>query len=100
MAFRYNIFQEAAEDLDNALAWYTSEGGTELSTRFFKSFINARKKACENPLHFPRIYDEFRMIKIHHFPYKIIYKLKEEALYIVAVAHEKQHPNYWKERVE
>ena len=33
------------------------------------------------------------------FPYRLIYYIEDEELVIVAVAHEKRPPNYWRDRV-
>jgi hypothetical protein len=33
------------------------------------------------------------------FPYRIVYFVKDEVLTIVAVAHAKRRPGYWRERI-
>jgi len=30
------------------------------------------------------------------FPYKVVYRIRETDLYVVAVAHTSRRPNYWK----
>jgi len=37
---------------------------------------------------------------LRDFPYTLIYKPKEDAVYILAVAHQSRHPDYWKERIK
>ena len=37
---------------------------------------------------------------LRDFPYTLIYKQKENIVYILAVAHQRQHPDYWKDRMK
>jgi len=36
---------------------------------------------------------------MERFPYGIIYRLEKNTIYIVAIAHFKRRPFYWKERL-
>ena len=44
------------------------------------------------------IFSEFRRIVVHRFPFSIVYRTKGDIVYIVAVAHQRRHPDYWRER--
>jgi toxin ParE1/3/4 len=39
-----------------------------------------------------------REFTLARFPYKIVYRIRAEDLYVVAVAHAKQQPDYWRQR--
>jgi toxin ParE1/3/4 len=39
-----------------------------------------------------------REFVLARFPYKIVYRVRAEDLYVVAVAHAKQQPDYWRQR--
>ena len=43
---------------------------------------------------------EFRKRIVPGFPYSIIYRVWEEYVYMVAVAHQHRRPGYWRERVD
>ena len=39
-----------------------------------------------------------RQLKVRGFPYVVVYRIRPEDLYIVAVAHTRRRPGYWKDR--
>jgi plasmid stabilization system protein ParE len=39
-----------------------------------------------------------RQFRVHRFPYKIVYRVREADIYVVAVAHTSRRPNYWRYR--
>jgi toxin ParE1/3/4 len=41
----------------------------------------------------------FRRTLVRRFPFSIIYRSKGERIYIIAVAHQRRHPEYWSDRV-
>lgn len=40
----------------------------------------------------------FRRALVHRFPFSIIYRSKGERIFIIAVAHQRRHPDYWSDR--
>lgn len=40
----------------------------------------------------------FRRTLVRRFPFSIIYRSKGERVYIIAVAHQRRHPEYWCDR--
>jgi plasmid stabilization system protein ParE len=42
--------------------------------------------------------DDFRRVIVRRFPYSVIYRAKGDRIYIIAVAHQWRHPNYWNDR--
>jgi plasmid stabilization system protein ParE len=44
------------------------------------------------------ISDGFRRVLVRRFPYSVVYRSKGDSIYIIAVAHQRRHPNYWNER--
>ncbi len=43
---------------------------------------------------------EFRKRIVPGFPYNIIYRVWENYIYLVAVAHHHRHPGYWRDRAD
>ena len=41
-----------------------------------------------------------RRILLHRFPFCLIYAVEVDSILIVAVAHQRRQPDYWRERVE
>ena len=42
--------------------------------------------------------DEVRRILLRRFPYNIVYLIEPDALVILAIAHQRRKPGYWKNR--
>ena len=40
----------------------------------------------------------FRRILVRRFPFSIVYAIEAEQIIVVAVAHQRRRPNYWKGR--
>jgi plasmid stabilization system protein ParE len=40
----------------------------------------------------------YRRLPLHRFPFSIIYRIRESTLRILAVAHQRRRPGYWKGR--
>jgi toxin ParE1/3/4 len=41
-----------------------------------------------------------RRILLHRFPFCLIYAVEADAILIIAVAHQRRQPDYWRKRVE
>ena len=39
-----------------------------------------------------------RQFQVSGFPYKVAYRIREQDIYVVAVAHTSRRPDYWKGR--
>ena len=39
-----------------------------------------------------------RQFKVHRFPYKVVYRVREHDIYVVAIAHSSRRPDYWRDR--
>lgn len=92
------IHTEARQELDGAIAYYESQKlglGLELLSEVEK----ALRKIQQNPnLGTPYNIEGIRRYTIQHFPYLIFYVELEEVIWIVAIAHAKREPDYWKKR--
>jgi plasmid stabilization system protein ParE len=55
---------------------------------------------CEFPRAAKLIDRNHRSYKIQRFPYSIIYRLEDNGLVIVAIAHGSRNPGYWRGQLE
>jgi plasmid stabilization system protein ParE len=39
-----------------------------------------------------------RQLRVTGFPYKVVYRIRDNDIYVVAVAHASRRPGYWKDR--
>ena len=42
---------------------------------------------------------ETRRVVLHRFPYIVVYKALKDEILVVAFAHQKQRPGYWRDRM-
>ena len=95
----YDIRPEAEGDYLKALVYYGIQR-PELSLEFeaeFESFI-------ERILESPRMYrvarePDFRQARLGRFPYSIVYRETADGIMVIAVAHDRQRPGYWLDRI-
>jgi len=43
---------------------------------------------------------DVRFIVLDHFPFRLVYAVEDSAIRIIAVAHQKRRPDYWRGHVE
>ncbi len=92
------IHTEARKELDAAIAYYEAQKvglGLDLLSEVEKTLL----KIQQNPnLGTPHKIEEIRRYTIQRFPYLIFYTELEEVIWVIAIAHSKRKPNYWKQR--
>lgn len=83
----------------------------EFSIKFYNSqviglgydFLEEVEHSIEIIKRFPKcgkiLKNHVRQLVLQRFPYMILYNFKENQINIVAVAHQKQKPDYWKKRL-
>lgn len=96
---RYEFHPEARIEFREAIAFYRS-CQTGLERRFVDAVQTAVRHVCEAPERW-RIFDgTIRRYLVNVFPYAVLYSIKEERVYIIAVMHSSRKPGYWKLREE
>jgi toxin ParE1/3/4 len=94
------VHPEAAAELAAAVAWYEDreEGlGDELERDVYDAF----DVIAENPNAWPtwpRL-KRVRVFPLDRFPYLIPYAPGRQTLFMLAVAHAKRNPGYWRYRL-
>jgi hypothetical protein len=58
----------------------------------------ALAEVAQAPERWPVLVDTLRKRPLRGFPYRIVYQLRRDHVLIVAVMHERQHPDYWRDR--
>jgi plasmid stabilization system protein ParE len=57
-------------------------------------------RIAESPLAFPLLYEpDIRSAKVPRFPYRVVYLVAGEDVEVLAVAHAKRRPAYWRGRI-
>ena len=85
-------------ELDDAVEFY--EIKVKGLGKKFKHEVKAGiRRIREYPCTWPKEKDDLRRHLLHKFPYKIIYSVEKNYIYIIAIAHCHRHPDYWIDRV-
>jgi toxin ParE1/3/4 len=89
---------EALDELEGAGLFYKAESN-ELARSFAEEVRAAIDWALEFPMLGSPIDSRYRRAFVKRFPYAVIYRLEADVLYILAVAHLRRKPGYWRTRV-
>ena len=84
-------------EFDEAIVYYESES-EGLGVRFKKEIRSSIDMILEFPMLYPMATDEIRKCVAHTFPYTIFYVLKDETIYIYAIANHFKDPSIYAKR--
>jgi plasmid stabilization system protein ParE len=88
---------EAQLELENARRWYRERN--QIAARaFLTEVLRAVTKIAVSPETWPRTRANERRFVLRRFPYSIIYRIRENEIFITALAHQRQRPGYWHSR--
>jgi hypothetical protein len=91
------ILREAETEFWEAVTEYEQlEHGLGLR---FKDEVQSHIKAIRKHPTLPRIRESnYRRVNLRIFPFYLAYVIRAETIYVVAIAHSKRKPDYWKKR--
>jgi toxin ParE1/3/4 len=98
MKRRLILRPEAQRDAEEAALWYDLQR-SGLGDRFIRELRQLLDRITEYPLHFPRLDLAIRRGHLQHFPYSVYFAAEDEIVVILAVLHQRRHPDTWKRRV-
>lgn len=94
---RVHFHAEAERELDEAAVFYESRvpglgksllAEVERTVRLLREYPDAGASTGGNR----------RRVVVDRFPYVMAYERKEDSIIILAIAHQKRRPGYWRER--
>lgn len=88
---------EALLEYESAFNWYLARSYTAAS-KFADEVRLAIERIAEYPQRWPNGPKDTRKLVLQPFPFAIIYREFADTILVVAIAHGKRRPNYWKER--
>ena len=91
--------QLASDEFQEAVRWYEARR-TGLGGEFFEAVAATLSRIENNPDIGTTISadGQTRRALVAKFPYQIVYRLRPTEIVIVAIAHLKRRPGYWKSR--
>jgi hypothetical protein len=68
------------------------------ATSFESAFAQAVARIRESPHRWPVYFKDFRKYTLRQFPFSIVYQDFPSEIVVVAVAHGRRKPGYWRDR--
>jgi ParE toxin of type II toxin-antitoxin system, parDE len=91
------LHPEAQIEYLEALRWYR-EQSLVAAHRFETEFNTAIGTIRAAPERWAEYFDGSRRFLLHRFPFGIIYESSLGFIFVIAVAHVRRRPGYWKDR--
>jgi plasmid stabilization system protein ParE len=95
---RYRFHPQAWQEVEAAESWYRQRS-PEASIRFLSAIYDALESLARWPQRWPTYGYGARRFVLCGFPFSIIYRDEEASVSVVAIAHHKRRPGYWKDRL-
>jgi plasmid stabilization system protein ParE len=94
---RIDFHPAATAELEDSADWYAER--SEAAARGFAEAVDAAiAKIADNPGRFLKIDARHRACSVERYPFQVVFRDDGIRIYIVAVAHAKRRPGYWKDR--
>ena len=93
-----DLHPEAIAEGREARRWYSLRS-QNVEERFRLALRQAVASIRDAPERWPRDDNDLRRCRLAGFPYRLIYWTDGANSYVVAIAHDKRRPGYWRERL-
>ena len=87
----------ATQDYEEAYVWYFGRS-IDLAAEFEREIDRGLRLIADNPLRWPKFDAERRRLVLRKFPYSIVYEIIKEKIVVLAIAHGRRRPYYWRDR--
>jgi plasmid stabilization system protein ParE len=94
---RIRFHPAAAAEVEAAMQWYAER--SPIAARAFATEVNTCvERVGEAPNRWPRYLRGTRRYFFPHFSFSLVYQVRNREIEIVAVAHHRRRPGYWRRR--
>lgn len=90
MKFTLFLKEEAVQDLTEAFDWYEYKQ-SGLGAEFLTEVDAFFERILENPTRY-QYYRSQRIAIMNRFPFKIVYEVEQESIFVYAIYHDKRSP--------
>jgi toxin ParE1/3/4 len=92
------FFEDAAGEIEEDRAWYRQRSESA-EAGFLRELDHAIQQVADAPERWPRhLFGTHRYV-FPTYPYSVVYFVEEDAIRVVALAHDKRRPGYWRKRL-
>ena len=98
MAFRpVELHPEALGDSRSAYSWYF-ERNPSAAAAFLEELDRAVEEITAAPERWPHFLHGTRRFVLRRYPFSVVYRLSGTTIQIIAFAHGRRRPGYWRTR--
>ena len=97
MTFEVSFHPEAVQELRAAFLWYFDRNPI-VAQSFQDETEHAIETILENPHQWQNWGKSERKYVFSRFPFNLIYRVNLNKVEVIAIAHQKRKPGYWKKR--
>ena len=91
------LHPDAVEEVQAAWQWYL-ERSQSAADSFLAELDHGVESISEEPERWPLFVHGTRRFLFHRFPFQIVYRVANDRIEVVAIAHGRRKPGYWKTR--
>jgi plasmid stabilization system protein ParE len=91
-----SVSASALQDLEEAAAWYEREK-PGLGDDLANAFEAAAHRIRERPEIGSAFWIDERKLVMRRFPDSVIYRVEDETVFVLAFAHHRRKPGYWRD---
>jgi plasmid stabilization system protein ParE len=92
-----SIHPDAVQEYVAAFRWY-HERSPGVALRFETNAEQALMFVASHPEAPPLCDEVHRYRKIRRYPYGLVYRIVGQTVFVVAIAHDRQLPGFWRDR--
>jgi toxin ParE1/3/4 len=95
---KISLSVQAELELVEGAAYYAREANADIANEFVSEFERSAKLLADFPKLGATWRGRIRRLPLRRFPYSIVYCLSDSEVRILAVAHQRRRPGFWKGR--
>lgn len=95
---KVSVHPSAAGELRETAKFYSERADQSLGLAFIAEFERALNLLSHAPELGAIWRGTARRYPLRRFPYNLVYQIKPEELRVIALAHQRRRPSYWKNR--
>ncbi len=90
--------RDAADEVAHAVEWY-EQIDSQVATKFKLELARAERLVLRSPAAWGPYFHGTKGFRFRGFPFVMAYIEHEDQIFVVALAHNRRRPGYWKNRL-
>ncbi|MDR3393407.1 MAG: type II toxin-antitoxin system RelE/ParE family toxin [Parasulfuritortus sp.] len=96
---RISLSAEAKAEANEAVDWYIGKEAIYAASDFADALDHALAMLRQFPYLGGQGALSTRILPLHTFPYSLVYRIQEDTVRVIAIAHQNRRPAYWAGRL-